>query len=64
MGRPALSPDQQKHPIPVRLTEQTISDLDAAAEAEGISRSEFMRQAVERAARAAARKARRLEPAA
>ena len=63
MGRPALTPEHVKHPVPVRLTDSQIRLLDEAAAAEGMSRSEFMRQAVERAARRAARRAQHLEPA-
>jgi len=59
MGRPALTPEHVKHSIPVRLTRSQISLLDEAATAEGVSRSEFMRQAVDRAAQRTARKARR-----
>ena len=63
MGRPALTPEHVKYPVPVRLTEQTIEMLDEAAEAEGLSRSEFMRRAVERSAARSVRKARQMEPA-
>ncbi len=61
MGRPALTPDQVKHPVPVRLTESQIRSLDDAAAVLGISRSEFMRQAVDRAAKRTARNARPTE---
>lgn len=63
MGRPALTPDQVKHSVPVRLTESQIRTLDEAAAVLGISRSEFMRQAVDRAAKRAARKSHQMEPA-
>jgi len=63
MGRPALTDEHVKHPVPVRLTESQIRTLDEAAAAEGLSRSEFMRQAVDRAAKRAARKAQPMEPA-
>ncbi len=60
MECPALTPDQVKHSVPVRLTESQIRTLDEAAAVLGISRSEFMRQAVDRAAH----KAQQMEPAA
>ena len=63
MGRPALTPDQVKHSVPVRLTESQIRTLDEAAAVLGVSRSEFMRQAVDRAAKRAARKSHQMEPA-
>ena len=63
MGRPALTDEQVKHPVPVRLTESQIRTLDEAAAVLGISRSEFMRQAVDRAAKRAARKSHQMEPA-
>lgn len=50
-----------KHPVPVRLTESQIRSLDDAAAFLGISRSEFMRQAVDRAAKRTARNARPTE---
>ena len=62
MGRPALTDEHVKHPVPVRLTESQIRTLDEAAAVLGISRSEFMRQAVDRAAKRAARKAPQMEP--
>lgn len=63
MGRPALTDEHVKHPVPVRLTESQIRTLDEAAAVLGISRSEFMRQAVDRAAKRAARKSHQMEPA-
>ena len=63
MGRPALTDEHVKHPVPVRLTESQIRTLDEAAAVLGVSRSEFMRQAVDRAAKRAARKAHQMEPA-
>lgn len=62
MARPALAPEHVKHPVPVRLTDSQIRTLDEAAAAEGLSRSEFMRQAVDRAAKRAARRAQQMEP--
>jgi uncharacterized protein (DUF1778 family) len=63
MGRPALTDEYVKYPVPVRLTESQIRTLDEAAAAEGVSRSEFMRRVVDRAAKRAARKAQTMEPA-
>ena len=63
MGRPALTDEHVKHPVPVRITESQIRTLDEAAAVLGVSRSEFMRQAVDRAAKRAARKAQQMEPA-
>jgi len=62
MGRPAFADEFVKYPVPVRLTESQIRTLDEAAAAEGVSRSEFMRQAVDRAAKRAARRAQQMEP--
>jgi uncharacterized protein (DUF1778 family) len=63
MGRPALADEFVKYPVPVRLTESQIRNLDEAAAAEGVSRSEFMRRVVDRAAKRGARKAQQSEPA-
>ena len=57
MGRPALAPEHVKYPLAVRFTESQIRTLNEATAAEGVSRSEFMRQAVNQAAKRAARKA-------
>ena len=62
MGRPALADEHVKHPVPVRLTESQIRTLDEAAAVLGISRSEFMRQAVVGRAQRTARQARQMEP--
>ena len=64
MGRPAFADEHVKHPVPVRLTERQIRTLDEAAAAEGVSRSEFMRRVVDRAAKRVVRKAQTMEPAA
>ena len=64
MGRPALPPEEKRHPLAVRFTDSNVDLIAEAAEAEGLSRSEFMRQAVERAAKRSVRKARQMESAA
>ncbi len=64
MGRPAFADEDKRHPLAVRFTDSQIRAITEAAAAEGVSRSEFMRQAVERAAKRAVRKAQTMEPAA
>lgn len=56
MGRPAFADEDKRHPIAVRFTDGHIQMIQVAAAAEGVSRSEFMRQAVERAAERVVRK--------
>jgi len=61
MGRPAFADEDKRHPIAVRFTDDHLQMIQVAAAAEGVSRSEFMRQAVERAAKRAVRKAQQSE---
>ena len=62
MGRPAYADEDKRHPLAVRFTESQIQTVDEAAAALGISRSEFMRQAVVTRAQRTARQARQMEP--
>ena len=62
MGRPAYADEDKRHPLAVRFTESQIHTVDEAAAMLGMSRSEFMRQAVVGRAQRIARKAEHMEP--
>jgi uncharacterized protein (DUF1778 family) len=64
MGRPALPPEETRHPLAVRFADSDVDLIAEVAEAEGLSRSEFMRQAVEWAAKRSDGKVRQMESAA